>query len=221
VALIGLKVFPIVIIGGLDSISGAIVGAMIIGVLESLGAGYPRPHTSGGRLRQHRFLSLADRYAGGAAGRTVRPPPYRAGVVAAGPPCYVRDPETNMKPVYSASFAAMIAAAAVTARDAAWSAEKKYGPGVSDSEIKIGQTSPIAGRHRRSARRVTRFRPIIAWSNDRGGINGPQDQFHQAPTTAIARRRQSSRPRRLVEQEQVLAIVGSLGARPTPRSSAI
>src|SRR6516165_3148407 len=32
VALVGLKVFPIVIIGGLDSILGAILGAMIIGV---------------------------------------------------------------------------------------------------------------------------------------------------------------------------------------------
>jgi branched-chain amino acid transport system permease protein len=40
VALVGLKVFPIVIIGGLDSVLGAIVGAMIIGVLESLGTGY-------------------------------------------------------------------------------------------------------------------------------------------------------------------------------------
>ena len=48
VALVGLKVFPIVIIGGLDSISGAIVGAMIIGVLESLGAGYLDPHLGGG-----------------------------------------------------------------------------------------------------------------------------------------------------------------------------
>ncbi len=48
VALVGLKVFPIVIIGGLDSISGAIVGAMIIGVLESLGAGYLHPHLGGG-----------------------------------------------------------------------------------------------------------------------------------------------------------------------------
>jgi len=48
VALVGLKVFPIVIIGGLDSISGAIVGAMIIGVLESLGAGYLDTHLGGG-----------------------------------------------------------------------------------------------------------------------------------------------------------------------------
>jgi branched-chain amino acid transport system permease protein len=48
VALVGLKVFPIVIIGGLDSIPGAIVGAMIIGVLESLGAGYLDPRLGGG-----------------------------------------------------------------------------------------------------------------------------------------------------------------------------
>ncbi len=48
VALVGLKVFPIVIIGGLDSIPGAIVGAMIIGVLESLGSGYLDPSLGGG-----------------------------------------------------------------------------------------------------------------------------------------------------------------------------
>ena len=48
VALVGLKVFPIVIIGGLDSIPGAIVGAMIIGMLESLGAGYLDPSLGGG-----------------------------------------------------------------------------------------------------------------------------------------------------------------------------
>ena len=48
VALVGLKVFPIVIIGGLDSIRGAIVGAMIIGMLESLGTGYLDPNLGGG-----------------------------------------------------------------------------------------------------------------------------------------------------------------------------
>jgi branched-chain amino acid transport system permease protein len=40
VSLIGLKVFPIVILGGLDSIAGSIVAAIAVGVLESLGAGY-------------------------------------------------------------------------------------------------------------------------------------------------------------------------------------
>ena len=41
--LLGLKVFPIVVIGGLDSIPGSIVGAVAIGVLESLTAGYVDP----------------------------------------------------------------------------------------------------------------------------------------------------------------------------------
>ena len=43
VALVGLKVFPIVIIGGLDSVIGVMVAAMLIGVVESLGAGYVDP----------------------------------------------------------------------------------------------------------------------------------------------------------------------------------
>ncbi|MCX7982055.1 MAG: branched-chain amino acid ABC transporter permease [Syntrophales bacterium] len=40
---IGLKVFPVVILGGLDSIAGAIVGGVIIGVLESFTGGYLTP----------------------------------------------------------------------------------------------------------------------------------------------------------------------------------
>jgi len=35
---IGLKVFPVVILGGLDSIGGAIIGGLIIGLLETLRA---------------------------------------------------------------------------------------------------------------------------------------------------------------------------------------
>ncbi len=37
---IGLKVFPVVILGGLESISGAIIGGIIIGIIETLTAGY-------------------------------------------------------------------------------------------------------------------------------------------------------------------------------------
>jgi len=40
---VGLKVFPIVVIGGLDSVPGTIVGALFIGVLESMAAGYLDP----------------------------------------------------------------------------------------------------------------------------------------------------------------------------------
>jgi len=47
-ALIGLKVFPVVILGGLDSILGAIVGGLIVGVVENLAAGYLDPLVGGG-----------------------------------------------------------------------------------------------------------------------------------------------------------------------------
>ena len=48
VAVIGLKVFPVVILGGLDSIGGALVGGLIIGIVESLAAGYLDPYVGGG-----------------------------------------------------------------------------------------------------------------------------------------------------------------------------
>ena len=44
----GLKVFPVVILGGLDSVAGAIVGGVLIGVLESLSSGYLDPLVGGG-----------------------------------------------------------------------------------------------------------------------------------------------------------------------------
>lgn len=47
-ALIGLKVFPVVILGGLDSILGAVVGGLIVGVVENLAAGYLDPLVGGG-----------------------------------------------------------------------------------------------------------------------------------------------------------------------------
>jgi branched-chain amino acid transport system permease protein len=41
---IGLKVLPAVILGGLDSILGAIIGGLIVGILEFLSAGYLDPY---------------------------------------------------------------------------------------------------------------------------------------------------------------------------------
>ena len=37
-SLVGLKVFPVVILGGLDSLGGAIVGGLIMGAVESVAA---------------------------------------------------------------------------------------------------------------------------------------------------------------------------------------
>ena len=47
-AVVGLKVFPVVILGGLDSILGAVVGGLIVGVVENLAAGYLDPYVGGG-----------------------------------------------------------------------------------------------------------------------------------------------------------------------------
>jgi branched-chain amino acid transport system permease protein len=47
-ALVGLKVFPVVILGGLDSIAGAVIGGLIVGIVENLAAGYFDPYVGGG-----------------------------------------------------------------------------------------------------------------------------------------------------------------------------
>jgi branched-chain amino acid transport system permease protein len=47
-ALVGLKVFPVVILGGLDSVLGAVVGGLVVGVVENLAAGYFDPIVGGG-----------------------------------------------------------------------------------------------------------------------------------------------------------------------------
>ena len=48
IAHMGLKVFPCVILGGLDSVIGAIVGGFLIGILENLAGGYLDPILGGG-----------------------------------------------------------------------------------------------------------------------------------------------------------------------------
>jgi branched-chain amino acid transport system permease protein len=58
VVLLGLKVFPIVIVGGLDSIPGALVGAVLVGVLESLTAAYLGPSLGGGVSTVASYLIL-------------------------------------------------------------------------------------------------------------------------------------------------------------------
>src|SRR6266581_4718462 len=47
-ALVGLKVFPVVILGGLDSVIGAVVGGLIVGIVENMAAGYLDPYVGGG-----------------------------------------------------------------------------------------------------------------------------------------------------------------------------
>ena len=55
---LGLKVFPVVILGGLDSVMGAIIGGVLIGVLENLSGGYLDPLVGGGVKEVAPFVIL-------------------------------------------------------------------------------------------------------------------------------------------------------------------
>jgi branched-chain amino acid transport system substrate-binding protein len=96
-------------------------------------------------------------------------------------------------------------------------AQKNYGPGVSDTEIKIGQTMPYSGPASSYGTLGRASAAYYRMVNEQGGINGRRitlislDDGYSPPKTV-------EQARRLVEQEGVLAIFGSLG---TPTNIAI
>jgi branched-chain amino acid transport system permease protein len=57
-AFFGLKVIPVVILGGLDSVLGAIVGGLVMGILENLAGGYLDPVFGGGVKEVAPFIAL-------------------------------------------------------------------------------------------------------------------------------------------------------------------
>jgi branched-chain amino acid transport system permease protein len=57
-ALFGLKVVPVVILGGLDSVAGAVLGGLVVGVLENLSGGYLDPLLGGGVKEVAPFVAL-------------------------------------------------------------------------------------------------------------------------------------------------------------------
>jgi len=94
-----------------------------------------------------------------------------------------------------------------------WAAEKKYDPGASDTEIKIGQTVPHSGAGSLYGVLGRVGDAYFQMLNEKGGINGRKVKFislddaYSAPKCVEA-------TRRLVEQEEVLALCGSLGTAP-------
>jgi branched-chain amino acid transport system substrate-binding protein len=96
-------------------------------------------------------------------------------------------------------------------------AEKKYDPGASDTEIKLGQTMPYSGPLSAFATLGRAEMAYYRMVNDQGGVNGRKirmislDDGYSPPKTL-------EQTRKLIEEEGVLAIVGSLG---TPTNSAI
>jgi branched-chain amino acid transport system substrate-binding protein len=96
-------------------------------------------------------------------------------------------------------------------------AEKRYGPGVTDTEIRIGQTVPYSGPISSLARFGRVEAAYLRKINASGGINGRKvtlvsldDAFTPAKTV--------EQTRKLVESDGVLAIVGSIG---TPTNLAV
>ncbi|HEV2186734.1 MAG TPA: ABC transporter substrate-binding protein [Stellaceae bacterium] len=94
---------------------------------------------------------------------------------------------------------------------------KNYGPGVTDSEIKIGNTGPYSGPA--SSYSAVPKAQVAYWKmiNDQGGINGRKINFlsyddgYTPPKTV-------EMVRKLVEEDEVLLVASPLG---TPTNSAI
>jgi branched-chain amino acid transport system permease protein len=53
-----MKSLAVVILGGMESIAGAMIGGLLIGVIESLGAGYLDPFVGGGFSEVAPFIVL-------------------------------------------------------------------------------------------------------------------------------------------------------------------
>ena len=96
-------------------------------------------------------------------------------------------------------------------------AAKQYGPGVTDTEIKIGNTGPYSGpasSYSSVPKSQTAYWQMI---NDQGGVNGRKinfisyDDSYTPPKTV-------EMVRKLVEQDDVLLVASPLG---TPTNSAI
>jgi ABC-type branched-subunit amino acid transport system substrate-binding protein len=96
-------------------------------------------------------------------------------------------------------------------------AQKKYGPGASDTEIKLGQTMPYSGPASAYGTIGKVEQAYFKMLNEAGGINGRKinlislDDGYSPPKTV-------EQVRRLVEQDEVLALFQTLG---TPSNSAI
>jgi branched-chain amino acid transport system substrate-binding protein len=106
-----------------------------------------------------------------------------------------------------------LAISALLAASPAW-AQKAYGPGVNDSEIKLGQSTPLSGPA--SAFGAGAGRTVIGYFemlNAQGGVNGRKINFTQLDN-AYSAPKAVEQSRRLVEDVGVLAEIGTIGTAP-------
>jgi branched-chain amino acid transport system substrate-binding protein len=107
-------------------------------------------------------------------------------------------------------LAAGLALAALAAGLSAAQAEKKYGPGATDTEIKLGQTMPYSGPASAYGTIGKVEAAYFQMINDQGGVNGRKinlisyDDSYSPPKTV-------EQIRKLVESDEVLATFQTLG----------
>ncbi len=109
-----------------------------------------------------------------------------------------------------AAVLAPLAAAAAGVLPGAARAQKKYGPGVSDGEIKIGQSIAYSGPASAYGQLGRAEAAYFKFLNDKGGINGRKINFISlddgfSPPKAV------EMARKLVEQDEVALMFGMLG----------
>ena len=119
----------------------------------------------------------------------------------------------SLKHLLAAGTATVVVALATSS---AW-AQKKYDPGATDTEIKIGQTMPYSGPASAYGTIGKAEAAYFKKINEEGGINGRKINFISlddgyAPPKTV------EMVRRLVEQDEVLLLFGTLG---TPSNTAI
>ena len=105
------------------------------------------------------------------------------------------------------------AISALVATPAAW-AQKAYGPGVSDTEINLGQSTPLSGPA--SSFGAGAGRAVVGYFdmlNQQGGINGRKIKFTQLDN-AYSAPKAVEQSRKLVEDIGVLAEIGTIGTAP-------
>jgi branched-chain amino acid transport system substrate-binding protein len=93
-------------------------------------------------------------------------------------------------------------------------AQKAYGPGASDSEIRLGQSTPLSGPA--SAFGAGAGRAVVGWFemiNEQGGINGRRINFTQLDN-AYSAPKAVEQSRKLIEDVGILAEVGTIGTVP-------
>ena len=123
----------------------------------------------------------------------------------------------KFSPNRRASFLSLAAAVAIAIASGPASAQKKYGPGASDTEIKLGQTMPYSGPASAYGTVGKLHTAYFKMINEAGGVNGRKinlislDDGYSPPKTV-------EQVRRLVEQDEVLALFQTLG---TSSNSAI